>query len=141
MRGKVDFRAQTLNVGGTYVPLSALNRVIGDVLPFIRPLLTGPEGEGVFGITFAIQGSMADPQVVVNPLSLVTPGIFREIFQMTPEDPRVLPRERPGPRNDSGTRASSVPVTGPAPSSAATRAPAAIGGSWEAEAPAAAKRK
>ena len=41
---------------------------------------------------------MAKPQVIVNPLSLVTPGIFREIFQMTPEDPRVQPRDRPSPK-------------------------------------------
>ena len=27
---------------------------------------------------------MANPQVMVNPLSIITPGIFREIFQMTP---------------------------------------------------------
>jgi hypothetical protein len=93
MRGKVDFRAHVLNIGGTYVPLSGLNRALAPV-PVLGPLLTGPHGEGVFGITFAIQGSLARPEVIVNPFSLVTPGILREIMQMTPEDPRVLPRER-----------------------------------------------
>ncbi len=96
MRGKVDFRAQTLNVGGTYVPMSGLMRAPAPI-PVIGPLLTGPRGEGIFGITFAIQGSMAKPQVMVNPLSIITPGIFREIFQMTPEDPRVQAARSAGP--------------------------------------------
>ena len=64
----------------------------------------------MFGITFAIQGSMAKPEVIVNPLSLITPGIFREIFQMTPEDPRVVPRERPDAARQTAPRASSAPA-------------------------------
>ena len=75
MRGKVDFRAQTLNVGGTYVPMSGLMRAPAGI-PVLGTFLTGPRGEGIFGITFAIQGSMARPQVMVNPLSIITPGIF-----------------------------------------------------------------
>ncbi|MBN9353394.1 MAG: hypothetical protein J0H04_05205, partial [Hyphomicrobium denitrificans] len=39
--------------------------------------------------TFAVQGPTANPQVIVNPLSLVAPGIFREVFQMTASDPKV----------------------------------------------------
>ncbi|KAB2919693.1 MAG: hypothetical protein F9K29_05115 [Hyphomicrobiaceae bacterium] len=134
MRGKVDFRSQTLNVGGTYVPLSGLNRALAPI-PLLGPLLTGPRGEGVLGITFAIQGAMANPQVIVNPLSLITPGIFREIMQMTPEDPRVLPRERAPPaRGDSGARSSSSPVAAPLPSaSAEPRMAPDIAGGWSAE--------
>jgi hypothetical protein len=135
MKGKVDFRAQTINVGGTYVPLSALNRVLGDLLPIFRPILAGPQGEGLFGITFAIQGGMGDPNVIVNPAALIAPGIFREAFQMVPEDPRVLPRAAPGPRSDAGPRASSVPAGGTGASSAEPRSTAGeIGGSWEANA-------
>jgi hypothetical protein len=89
----------------------------------------------VFGITFAIKGTMANPQVVVNPLALLTPGIFREIFQMTDEDPRVVPRERPTPKRD-GARASSAPASGPP--GGALLAPGVqpeVGGSWSAETP------
>ena len=77
--------------------VTGLMRALASI-PLLGPMLTGPRGEGVFGITFAIQGSMAKPQVIVNPLSLITPGIFREIFNMTPEDPRVQPRDRPRPK-------------------------------------------
>lgn len=112
MRGNVDFRAQTLNVGGTYVPMSGLMRAPAGI-PLLGPLLTGPRGEGIFGITFAIQGGMARPDVIVNPLSLLTPGITREIFQMMPDEQRILPRDRPSPKGD-GSRSSSVPAGGDA---------------------------
>ena len=103
-------------------------------IPLLGPLLTGPRGEGMFGITFAIQGSMAEPQVIVNPLRSITPGIFREIFQITPEDPRVMPRDQPPARND-GARASSSP--GASPPGGGSTAPGVapeVGGSWSAEA-------
>ena len=131
MRGKVDFRAQQLNVGGTYVPLSGLNRALAPI-PLLGPLLTGPRGEGVLGITFAIQGSMSNPQVLVNPLSLVTPGIFREIMQMTPEDPKVLPRATPPPKAGSGPRSSSSPAANETAPSVEPRR-GEVGGGWSAE--------
>jgi hypothetical protein len=34
---------------------------------------------------------MNQPQVLVNPLSLVAPGIFREMFQLTPNQSVVAP--------------------------------------------------
>jgi cell division septation protein DedD len=126
MRGKVDFRQQSVNIGGTYIPLSGLNSAIG-AIPVIGLLLAGPQGEGVLGITFAVQGSLSAPQVVVNPFSLVTPGIFREIFQMAPEQFRVVPRNdapvAANPkRSERAVRNSSTPaVPAPAP---ATQPPA-----------------
>jgi hypothetical protein len=90
LRGKADFRTRRLSLGGTFVPLSGLNRALSGI-PLIRELLTGPKGEGVFGITFGVNGSMASPEVIVNPFSIVAPGVLREIFQMAPEDARVTP--------------------------------------------------
>jgi hypothetical protein len=143
MSGKVDFRRQALDIGGTYVPMSGLMRVPAEI-PIFGPLLTGPRGEGLFGITFGIKGSMARPQVIVNPLSLITPGIFREVFQMTPEDLRIIPRERPAPPRKDGSRASSAPAA--IPPGGASAAPAMtpeVGGGWSAEAsqPAQPKRR
>ena len=76
---------------------------------------------------------MARPQVIVNPLALLTPGIFREIFQMTPDDPRVVPRDKPAPRGE-GSRSSSVPAASVADDTWAAPAVAPeVGGSWSAE--------
>jgi hypothetical protein len=140
LRGKVDFRAQAMDLGGTYVGGTGLMQVLASI-PVLGTILTGPRGEGVFGITYAIQGSMANPQVVVNPLALLTPGIFREIFQMTPEDPRVVPRDRPSAKGD-GARASSAPAAGvPGDALAAPGAAPEVGGSWSAETSGTTKKK
>lgn len=94
-RGKVDFKTRRVSLGGTYVPLQGLNSAFCDI-PIFGPILTGPKCEGLLGITFAIQGRMESPQVIVNPFSMVAPGIFREIFQMTNPNPKVQPRKYDG---------------------------------------------
>ncbi len=82
MRGTVDFKAQTVDLGGTYVPLYGLNSAFR-AIPILGPVLGGRQGEGLVGITFAIKGSLDDPSVLVNPMSVMTPGIFRQIFEFT----------------------------------------------------------
>ncbi len=79
LRGKIDFRTERMKLGGTYVPLYGLNSAIGEI-PVLNELLVGRQGEGVFGVTFAIEGPTAKPTVIVNPVSLLTPGVFRQIF-------------------------------------------------------------
>ena len=115
LRGKLDYRSEQVHLGGTYTPLSGLNRALSGV-PLFGEVLTGPRREGIVAMTFAIQGPMANPQFVPNPLSLVTPGIFREIFQMAPNNPTVTPgtlpsqKRRPPPRPQT---TASPPATGP----------------------------
>jgi hypothetical protein len=134
LKGKADFRAQVVDIGGTYVPLQGLNSAVG-YIPGIGPLLAGPRGEGVLGMTFAIQGPMARPQVLVNPLSFALPGILREMMQMTNPAPRVTPREegsaRPG--QAPAVRSSSTPAgaNGPQPSAAQPRVDS--DGGWRSE--------
>lgn len=111
-QGKADFNARTVNLGGTYVPLQGLNSAIG-VIPGLGQLLAGPKGEGILGITFAIQGPMDRPQVLVNPLSLVAPGIFREMFQLTPGQSVTPPRgEAPRSRSSAPARGEPEVLTG-----------------------------
>jgi hypothetical protein len=92
MRGTVDFKAEMVELGGTYVPLYGLNSALGQI-PLLGRVLVGREGEGVVGITFAIKGKLDDPSVLVNPMSVMTPGIFRQIFEFTGTvpDPNVKP--------------------------------------------------
>ena len=108
IRGKVDFKMRRVNLGGTYVPLQGLNSALCEI-PLFGQIITGPKCEGISGMTFAIQGSMDRPEVIVNPLSMLAPGIFRDIFQMTPFDPKVQRRgDDPGDNTTSGVRASST---------------------------------
>jgi hypothetical protein len=80
MRGGVNFKAQTVDLGGTYVPLYGLNSALGQI-PVLGGIFVGRQGEGLVGITFTIQGKLHDPNVLVNPMSVLTPGIFRQIFE------------------------------------------------------------
>lgn len=114
IRGKVDYKTERMSLGGTYIPLQGLNNAFGQI-PLLGQILSGPRGEGIFGITFAIQGAMAQPDVIVNPLSLVTPGIFREVFQMTSPSPSVQPRKsdpKPGAAGAAARASSAPPVKG-----------------------------
>jgi hypothetical protein len=42
------------------------------------------KGEGLFGFNYRLTGTTDDPDVSVNPLSVLTPGMFREIFRQAP---------------------------------------------------------
>ena len=54
-------------------------KIIGRTLIILTAALV------VVGITFAIQGKLDDPNVLVNPISVVAPGIFRQIFEFRGE--------------------------------------------------------
>ena len=67
-----------LDLQGVLSPFYFLNQ-IGSVLT--------RAGEGLVGISFTLQGTLAEPRVGANPLSLLTPGMFREIFRRPPPGP------------------------------------------------------
>lgn len=117
LRGKVDFRTKYVNIGGTYIPLQGLNGALGDI-PVLGQILSGSQGEGILGMTFAVQGPTSSPQVIVNPFSLVAPGIFRDIFQMTSMDPSIQVRED----TRQAPAASGVRAAPPDPKSSPTKA-------------------
>ena len=87
--GKADFEKREMQVAGTYIPLQGLSSVIG-VIPGIGNLLAGAKGEGIFGVNFEVRGNMQRPQVLVNPLSAVTPGILREVFKVACPDSKFV---------------------------------------------------
>lgn len=67
-RGQMDLR-------GVISPVYFLNG-IGSFLT--------RRGEGLFGFNYRMAGAANDPNVSVNPLSILTPGAFREIFRSAP---------------------------------------------------------
>lgn len=107
--GKIDLgggRNRKIDVEGTIVPVYTLNRLIG-AIPIIGDLLTGGNGQGLFAATYHIRGPRVDPQVSVNPLSALAPGIVRRILFMNndsgndappdpgrPQKPTLAPDER-----------------------------------------------
>ena len=72
LAGIYEFESKKLKMQGVISPIYMLN-VIGSV--FTR------RGEGLFGFNYRLHGDAENPKVSVNPLSILTPGMFREIFR------------------------------------------------------------
>ena len=74
--GVVDLRTDRLDMQGVVSPIYLVNGLFGS--------LFGRRDEGLFGFTYRLTGPVADPDVSVNPLSILTPGAFRDIFRRPP---------------------------------------------------------
>jgi hypothetical protein len=77
-----------LSLDGVYTAADRNMDFQGVVSPFyllngIGAVLTR-RGEGLVGFNFTLRGPLGDPRVGVNPLSILTPGMFREIFRRPP---------------------------------------------------------
>jgi hypothetical protein len=78
MDGTYALDTRQLDMQGVVSPLYAINGLMGAVF--------SPRREGLFGFTYRLTGAAENPQVTVNPLSILTPGVFREIFRRPPPD-------------------------------------------------------
>jgi hypothetical protein len=76
--GKIDRQADTISLAGEVAPAYTLNSLLANI-PLIGQVLSGGS-EGIFAATFEVSGSLDDPDVAVNPLSALTPGIIRRIL-------------------------------------------------------------
>jgi hypothetical protein len=94
-----------IDVDGTLAPAYALNSVLGN-FPVIGSLLMGGEGQGLFAASFRLTGSNGDPTVTVNPLSALTPGLLRHLFDpftsSTPPGPTQPGTAPPDAAPDAG---------------------------------------
>lgn len=93
--GTVEVEAERVDVKGTIVPFYVINSLLGR-LPLIGELFTGGEaGGGVFAATYALSGPLSEPQIWINPLSIVGPGVLRHLFAvfdlLAPGEPAPAP--------------------------------------------------
>jgi hypothetical protein len=79
--GHVDFDRDAVDIEGTVVPAYALNSVLNEI-PILGFILTGGEGEGMFAVTYHATGPVEEPNFSVNPLSALTPGFLRGLFDI-----------------------------------------------------------
>jgi hypothetical protein len=98
-----------LSMDGTYALDSGLIAMQGVISPVyllngIGSLFTR-KGEGLIGFNYALSGLAKEPKVSVNPLSALTPAMFREIFRAPP--PKLPEVE--------GVSESTLPKAAPAP--------------------------
>lgn len=76
MDGVYSNTQRRMQMQGVVSPVYLLNRPLG--------FLFSKRGEGLFGFNYTLAGSADAPKVGVNPLSVFTPGRFREIFRRAP---------------------------------------------------------
>ena len=81
LQGDYDVGTGDVDFGGTVIPSYTLNSFFGKI-PLIGPILSGRRGEGVLGIGYRVSGEAGKANVLVNPLSVLTPGFLRRIFEI-----------------------------------------------------------
>ncbi|MEM9968338.1 MAG: DUF3971 domain-containing protein [Pseudomonadota bacterium] len=77
MDGIYLLQSGQIDMQGAITPIYLINGV-GSVLT--------RRGEGLFGFNYRLRGPAQKPSVSVNPLSALTPGMFREIFRRPPPE-------------------------------------------------------
>lgn len=81
--GTLNAATDTLDLAGIMSPAYALTGALNQI-PLLGKILSGGEGEGILAMTFRLEGQMRDPNLSVNPLSILTPGFLRNIFRGGP---------------------------------------------------------
>ncbi|MEM1150277.1 MAG: AsmA-like C-terminal region-containing protein, partial [Pseudomonadota bacterium] len=92
VNGWVEPEAGGIAVDGVLVPSYGVNSALGGI-PIIGDLFVGREGEGVFSLTYSVRGELERAQVAVNPISAITPGVLRRIFENPSQTDLPLPGE------------------------------------------------
>lgn len=103
IEGGLDTSTTNMNMKGVIIPANWLNSFVGKI-PVIGMLAGGDEGLVAF--RYSVDGKYSDPQVSVNPLSGLTPGVLRNIFNVfdapPPEELKdVKPEEFPIEERDA----------------------------------------
>lgn len=86
--GSATGHSMGISMDGYYFLGSGQMDMQGVISPFYLVNSAGRifarKGEGLVGFNYTLKGTASDPKVGVNPLSLFTPGFFRDIFRRNP---------------------------------------------------------
>ena len=80
IEGTIDFPGDQVRMSGTFVPMYGLNNIFGQI-PIVGIFLGAGSNEGLIGVTYEIIGTPNKPQLRVNPISAMAPGLLRKIFE------------------------------------------------------------
>lgn len=94
-KGELDLDSKRMALEGTVVPAYALNSVLGNI-PVLGWLVTGGEkGGGLVAFNYSMKGETQNPDVMVNPLSALTPGFLRNLFNIFDDGSETEARKKP----------------------------------------------
>ncbi|MEO0636180.1 MAG: AsmA-like C-terminal region-containing protein [Pseudomonadota bacterium] len=80
--GTVYDRNNNMDLRGVFIPAYGVNQLIS-ALPIIGDIFGRTASGGFLGISWSLRGQFTSPRINVNPISLFTPGVFREIFNQS----------------------------------------------------------
>ncbi len=112
--GYIDRPKNMIALKGSLVPAYGINSLISNI-PLLGDILASKKGEGIIGVTYSATGNADQPSISTNPLSALTPGILRRIFQ------GHMPTAANAPSNAPGAEAPATPA--PATQTQATQPP------------------
>ena len=95
--GMYDSNTKQADISGNLVPINLLSEIIGNV-PLIGTILTGIDNSGLLVTQFRVNGHIDDLDVEVNPLTLLVPGLFRDLFSpnwLDSEADRIFEGQKP----------------------------------------------
>jgi hypothetical protein len=66
---------------GSFMPLNTINNAV-EAIPLIGDILTWGGNESIIAMDYAVRGKFDNLNITVNPLSTLTPGFLRGIFDV-----------------------------------------------------------
>lgn len=85
IEGNIKLNNNKINLEGIIIPAYAINSLINKI-PIVGQIVTGIEGKGLIGVNYKARGTINKPTYNINPLSILTPGIIRNIFDVFKTD-------------------------------------------------------
>ncbi len=79
--GIVYNQKDRMDLAGTFMPANVVNSVISKI-PLLGNLLSDRDNPFI-GITYRLSGPRRKPTLLVNPLSIVAPGVFKKVFEFS----------------------------------------------------------
>lgn len=80
MNGQLYDENDRMNLNGTFMPANGVNMAVS-AIPLLGQLFSNGRDNALIGITYRLSGSRKNPKLEVNPLSIVTPGVFNKVFE------------------------------------------------------------
>ncbi len=77
--GSIDRLHHKVNFVGELIPLYMLNTLLARI-PVIGSWISGGRDDGIFMTQFILSGDRQDPDLAINPITTVTPGLMREFL-------------------------------------------------------------
>ena len=90
--GDIDISKRIVDVDGVLVPAYTTNSALTSI-PILGDIFVGKKGEGILALSYSVKGPFSATQVSVNPLSALTPGFLRRIFETQREALPVLEKD------------------------------------------------